>query len=685
MKALFRVSFLTALLAQGPNLVFGMESGADTVEEKSNSATKSTSPSVPNDRSTSNSKAITLDALLKSEAEGQAGDRSKLLLVPDAGKTPAAPFEKAIRWQAGEIEIDGRWHKLSELDESRVPETLKRYQTERGTAPLDREGHRRMAKWCLSEKLAPQEQAHWFGVLETAPDDAEARRSLGFAAIDGRWFSNDELKSTKSKAQETLKALKSWLPKIRDLVAAIEGSDTKKRLKAIQQLKTLKDPKAIPTLRFAIERCEPNTALHLLNALKRFQTKEACRALMTIAITTPTTELGQDAAVALSRFPKEMFVPALLDYMSTEKDLRRQLVTQPNGDLVLQLMEVRELKQHVETAQLDKVLKVNNALGLPMAFANRIGGRLNGGRVSLVESTITAASENQVAAEVSRNEAERDAVAQKARLDKENEATRQVQSNVATVLRIATGLKLDDDPRGWWNWWDLEQEILAAGNKEILRTYGQDFQSLVYSVDPQTSRIFQVSGSVEDDANPIPSEPSSSGPRRNLTRPILQRVNPSARIDCLTAGTLIQTESGLRPIETIQIGDRIVSQNIETAEISLKPVLRISQRPISITCNIVLTNHEKFQSTLGHYWWVVGKGWIKTKDLLAGMHIRTATGSTEISRLEAAPDAVTFNLSVADHHTYFVGQDRLLSFDSREIIPTLQRAPGLAATSLFAP
>jgi hypothetical protein len=671
MKALLRRSLVFALLTQ----CSGIGLGAETTEDKSSS------------RST------TLNSLLKSEAEGQAVDRSLVLRSPpqdsssndgkaNVGKDNVGK-DRALHWQAGELEINGQWQKLSELDKSRLPKLMQRYLEERGDAPLDKEGHRRLAKWCLANPLPDQEKAHWYGVLESDPNDLEARRALKFTQIEGRWFSPEEIASTQTNAKQQAKAIKSWLPKIRDIVAGIENNDTQKRLKAIQQLKAIKDPNAVRALQFAAERSQNQTALHLLNAIQRFQTKDACMALAAIAVNSPTTELGQEAATALSKYPKEMYVPALLDLMSTEKDLRRNLVIQPNGDLVLQLLEVRELKSHVQTAQLDKVLKINNSNTVPFGMNLPFASRGAGGQIFSDGNSVTAASENQVAAAVTQNEAQRDADAQQARLAKENEVTRQLQRSVCTVLRSTTGQKLDDTPTEWWNWWDLEQEVLTIGNKEILRNYDRNFQSLVYSVEPQRVRMFRVSGSTEEDADPQPAPTTPRTDRTNLIRPNLARVNPNYRIDCLTAGSKIQTDLGLRPVETIQIGDNVVSQNIETGEISLKPVIRTSQRPPSITCTIVLVNEEKIQGTLGHHWWVIGKGWTKTKDLLAGMHIRTASGSIEIAKLEDAEEAPTYNISVADHHSYFVGEARLLSFDSRELVPTFQLVPGVPPSALF--
>lgn len=661
MKAFFRLSLSLCLLYPLP----GICSGNETTEDKANSDSSS------------------LIKILKAEAEGQPIDRSIALKPPSAdskAREKATELkDKTVRWQAGEIEINNRWQKLSELEQNQPSKEMQRYLAERGDNPLDEEGHRRLAKWCLGNNLPEQAKAHWFGVLEADFSDAEARQALRFTQIDGRWFSEQEVASTNENALENVKALRSWLPKIRDIVAGIESNDTSKRLKSIQQLKALKDPKAVKALQFAAERSDAQTALHLLNAIKRFRTKDACMALASIAVATPSSELGQEAASALARFPKEMYVPALLDFMSTERDLRRNLVTEPNGDLVLQLLEVREMKSHVETAQLDKVLKINNANAAlseaNLNFASRAP-------VTTDNETLIAASENVVANAVTRNEALRDAEAQQARLNRENEATRQLQRNVCTVLRSATGEKLDDSPKQWWNWWDLEQEILSVGNKEILKNYNRNFQSLVYSVDPERVRVFQVTGSRENEA--IPEEPVvGAGTAPNFIRPGFANINPGARYDCLIAGTLIQTETGMRPIESIRIGDNVVSQNIKTGEIALKPVLRTAQRPPSITCKIVLVSDEKIQTTLGHHWWVVGSGWTKTKDLETGMHIRTASGSAEIAKLEDAEEAVTYNISVADHHSFFVGRERLLSFDSRELTPTFQVVPGLAPSPLF--
>lgn len=150
---------------------------------------------------------------------------------------------------------------------------------------------------------------------------------------------------------------------------------------------------------------------------------------------------------------------------------------------------------------------------------------------------------------------------------------------------------------------------------------------------------------------------------------------------CLPQGTLIQTAAGLRPIESIRIGDQVVSQNVTTGELTVKPVLLTTVRPPTETL-LVTTASDRIESTLGHYWWIAGHGWVRTRDLKPGMRFHTATGTAEIESVKSMPEKVTtYNLVVDSFHTYFVGKERILSYDVTELRPTFQTVPGLPADS----
>jgi len=147
-------------------------------------------------------------------------------------------------------------------------------------------------------------------------------------------------------------------------------------------------------------------------------------------------------------------------------------------------------------------------------------------------------------------------------------------------------------------------------------------------------------------------------------------------------GTQITTESGLKSIENIRVGDQVLSQSIVSGQLRLKPVLRTTIRPAAATKEFALSSGETIRSTLGHPWWVVGKGWVKTKELKEGMSLRTTSGYSTIKSLKDSEAIETFNLVVDEDHTYFVGQSRVLAYDATELSPTFQLMPGLPAEVL---
>jgi hypothetical protein len=621
-----------------------------------------------------NGKGLTyLESLLIAESQGNPVDRSKAL-------APSKELSKdVIYWQSGDLALKGTWKSVLELDQDSLDTDSVRYQRLRGDAPLDIEGHRKMAKWCKSNGLASRADAHWYGVLDFDALDAEARQELGFERVGDRWFSRQEMSIAIAKSRETTAALKQWMPKVREWVLAIEGNDTKKRLKAIQQLKQVKDPRVIAALNAAIGQVSTDAAIHFIQVIRRFQTREACVALAGIAVADPSSEIGIAATDALKAYPLEFYVPDLLDLMCTEYELKNQVVTRGNGDLVLQMVQMREMRKQYQATQVDKLLTVYSSRGTSAdkssisAYAQ--DPRTNTHRIHIGILTTPLPISNPVAASIASEESQRHADQAKTDIDKSNESIRMFQSNIATVLRRTTGTKLDDSPKSWWDWWDSYQETYLDGVKYREEGYYEDQSSVVYS--PERASVEAFSAPAEGML-----DYSNYGSIKIRVPP---PPPPSARqmFCCLAPGTLIQTDGGLRPVERIRVGDQVVAQDITSGELSLRPVLRTTMRDPAVTREIALTNGEKIRATLGHPWWVIGSGWVKTRDLKEGMSLRTATGFALIEKLLEAEVSVTHNLVVDDDHTLFVGRSRLLSFDACEIIPTFQRVPGVPAEVLW--
>jgi hypothetical protein len=59
------------------------------------------------------------------------------------------------------------------------------------------------------------------------------------------------------------------------------------------------------------------------------------------------------------------------------------------------------------------------------------------------------------------------------------------------------------------------------------------------------------------------------------------------------------------------------------------------------------------------------------------MELHTSAGSVTVSAVEAGRHSETHNLIVADFHSYFAGQSRLLSHDNTVRRATSATVPGL--------
>jgi hypothetical protein len=141
---------------------------------------------------------------------------------------------------------------------------------------------------------------------------------------------------------------------------------------------------------------------------------------------------------------------------------------------------------------------------------------------------------------------------------------------------------------------------------------------------------------------------------------------------CFAAGTLVQTISGRQPIETLSIGDQVLSQDARTGELSYKPVIEVYHNPPNATFRIQLGN-ETIVSSQIHRFWKAGEGWVMARDLRAGDRLRTLNGIETVASISNGDVVPVFNLSVADNADFFVGKTSVLAHDNS--IPGLRERP----------
>ena len=128
---------------------------------------------------------------------------------------------------------------------------------------------------------------------------------------------------------------------------------------------------------------------------------------------------------------------------------------------------------------------------------------------------------------------------------------------------------------------------------------------------------------------------------------------------CFVAGTMILTAEGLVAIENIKAGDRVLSRNPETGEVSYKAVALSFVNQTNKLAHVTV-NGETIVSTIDHPYYVKDKGFVNAADLWIGAELIDRKGVIhpveQIYRENLGEDSVTvYNFNVEEYHTYFVG------------------------------
>jgi hypothetical protein len=226
-------------------------------------------------------------------------------------------------------------------------------------------------------------------------------------------------------------------------------------------------------------------------------------------------------------------------------------------------------------------------------------------------------------------------------------------ATIFAALEQTTGRFPIREPAAWWDWWQGYNEVQTV------------------SVKP-TCYLYRRSQSYLGDYYRAYHEPVD----------VYQYQNPSPRfrwprLSCFPAGTKIWTQLGGVPIETIKIGDRVLSQDPDTGELAFKLVLNTTLRPPSPLIKVTVAG-EDITTTLGHPVWVSEKRWRMAKLLEVGDQLHGVAGILTVDGIdEQVPMNQAHNLVIADWATYLVGEKGVLVHDNTYRAPTRALVPGL--------
>ena len=120
---------------------------------------------------------------------------------------------------------------------------------------------------------------------------------------------------------------------------------------------------------------------------------------------------------------------------------------------------------------------------------------------------------------------------------------------------------------------------------------------------------------------------------------------------------------GSQPIETLRVGDMILTQSLKTGALDYQPVLLVHHNPPSPTF-LIKVGGETIVSSPFHRFWKAGQGWVMARDLEAGDTLRLLDGLAAVASVESGPVQPVFNLDIAGDHDFFAGAGGALVHDN---------------------
>lgn len=571
----------------------------------------------------------TTSKALAAELDGDFDARNKLL-----DEAAQLDPQSAAQSQLGKVRAKGGWLSIDAAAEKiSDAKAMQRYEAARAEMQDTATAHWQMSQKCLAAKLPDQARAHMNRVLDLNPNYEPARAALGFKKIGGVWVSPEQIAADEAQAAAEAISVNKHGKLMNELLDGFTSKDSRKQSRSKQRLLELRDPSTIPAAEKILSPKNAEIAEIVVDYLANIKDPVATMSLVRHAVFYPTQEVRTEAAMKLSDRDLHDYAPPILSLLSNPIQSGTQPVLTRRGQLMgLRQVFTREGQDQNQVLVADtrivrqQIGQVQNPTPAPRnplvaAVNNIIAARENAAAEAMAQASVAA--ENQ---------------ARTMQVNLQNQQIEKTNTLAMHALSTATGVELPSYPNAWWKWYDDQIALPSQGQKytSASRVYNQ-YVSTSYELPP-----------------------------------------PQPRGECFVAGTLVTTHRGAVAIETIKVGDMVLSKNIATGALEFKPVLQTTVRPIE-ELTLLKAGGNAFECTRGHFFWVSGRGWVKAEDLRPGMVLHGAENPVKVEEACMGGEAVTYNLRVADNANYFVGEVRILSHDVTARTPTREAIPGYVA------
>ncbi len=456
-------------------------------------------------------------------------------------------------------------------------------------------------------------------------------RHLGYVKRHGRWLSPQQAAAAEKDEREQRQADRRWEPWLRKWKKGL--GEKVHRAEAESALATVTDPRAVPSIVKVFAAAGPEAeARQQVSLLAQIDDPRSSRALADLALSTRSRLARQEAIDVLKTRPSRDYAGPLVEMIHDQIRHRIVPVEGPGatGALILDTARIHMVLTYDTPPVFQPAASFRgyvgyDANGLPVIAQGRELDRMNRDPNPYSIAAKVHEIELRTAGLIAAAHLKADVVRARMAADLKAVEMANVQAaannaQITPVLEIAAGAPsgLGDNEESWHVWW---------------------YDTLGYSY--------------------------QSPPQVTLTQSVSTPVLPPPYITtCFVAGTPVHTLDGLRPIEAIQVGDQVLSQDEATGALSFQPVVFLHHNPPGKTLRVTLASGESLVCSVYHRFWRAGHGWAMARELKPGDTLRAFGGLVRVAGVATDSVQPLYNLDVAGSRTFFVGTSTVLVHDN---------------------
>lgn len=650
------------------------------------------------------------------------------------------PDHEGARGLMGQIRRGESWRRPSDAfpgpDRDAGHAALREeYEGRRSRMDQTAQAHWDLGLWCERNGLADEALAHFTAVTRLDPRREAAWKRIGYSKRNGRWVTDAQLAAERAEAEARTAAEAEWRPRLERWARMLK--DPARRDEAIAGLATVDHPLLVPAAWSTLVTGRDADQPAAVQVLGQIDARDASRALATLAVFTEHAEVRRIATETLKNRDVREWADLLIGMIRRPIQYSVRPVAGPGSQGELFVEGKRYNYRRLYAAPPPPVVPmmpgdqlVIGSDGLPAvhrysAYSFSVPGNAPGfidpgfnphspERRALVDRLANAGVDPQVVGRISETitrevtpevrdlregrpeggrsterftegfgirtleipvgqamlEAQRAAAVVEEHLRRDvlaietvNAPIRLLNRRVVPILEEVTGARNGEEPDAWRAWWARQ-----AGLRQVLPRPADGTSTFTDVVTAQ----------------PRPVATKAFDNLMSVTQREITTISPFIPgVDCLGEGTPVHTAEGLRPIEEIQFGDLVLSQDSRSGALAFRPVVASYRNPPASTFEIQFGG-ETIVSSDFHRFWVAGRGWVMAKDLRVGDSVRLLHGQSPIDAIRKGEDRPVFNLEVAENRSFLIGEGGALVHDFSIPSPTIDpfdAVPDLASLS----